>query len=212
MFTSRTTAPLGSVRSPVKVARASVCANETSGKVTAGQQEQPTASQLVFMSSSSPSRAGVEGCPESAPRDVFSLAESGLRLRRSPGLAAILRRGLPISSPVRGFESANETVVRARQFPPYSRAAATVFHRLPVHGVSVIVNGAPNLRNHRLHAPREILAFAYSSFSVSTYFLIARKARISTLKSDSVPPFVAPASRRRLCLESAELSARKSFS
>src|SRR3984885_604599 len=55
--------------------------------------------------------------------------------------------GLPIPAPVRGFESAIETVVRTWQFPPYSRAAATVFHRLPVHGVSVIVNRAPNLRN-----------------------------------------------------------------
>src|ERR1700733_5548942 len=90
MFTSRITAPLGSVRSPVKVARASVCANETSGKVTARAAITANSNQLVFMSSSSPSRAGVEGCPKSAPRDVFSTAESGLRLRRSPGLAAIL--------------------------------------------------------------------------------------------------------------------------
>jgi hypothetical protein len=45
-------------------------------------------------------------------------------------------------------------VVRARQFPPYSRAAATVFHRLPVHGVSVIVNDARNLQNAQPHAPR----------------------------------------------------------
>jgi hypothetical protein len=37
-------------------------------------------------------------------------------------------------------------VVRARQFPPYSRAAATAFHRLPVHGVSVNVNGARSRR------------------------------------------------------------------
>jgi hypothetical protein len=66
-------------------------------------------------------------------------------------------------------------VVRARQFPPYSRAAATVFHRLPVHGVSVIVNGARNLRKTlaACAAGTLLLVFAVSlSFSLLTSVLL----------------------------------------
>jgi hypothetical protein len=66
-------------------------------------------------------------------------------------------------------------VVRARQFPPYSRAAATVFHRLPVHGVSVIVNGARNLRKTQAAcaAGTLLLVFAVSlSFSLLTSVLL----------------------------------------
>jgi hypothetical protein len=51
---------------------------------------------------------------------------SGLRgcgLRRSPGLAELRPCGLPALK--------FRTVARAEFFPPYSRAAATVLHRLP---------------------------------------------------------------------------------
>jgi len=37
----------------------------------------------------------------------------------------------------RVFRRSTEAVARARLLPPYSRAAATAFHRLPVHGVSL---------------------------------------------------------------------------
>src|ERR1700733_4759500 len=99
--------------------------------------------------------------------------------------------GLPIPAPVRGFESAIETVVRTWQFPPYSRAAATVFHRLPVHGVSVIVHGAPNLRNTQVAcaAGTSLLVFAaysfFRSFFLSSYFRIARRTRTSNLKCET---------------------------
>jgi len=76
---------------------------------------------------------------------------SGLRLRRSPGLAACRNltatiRWNPASARpshpslrVTGIacrDSSIRTVVRAKNSPPYSRAAATAFHRLPVRGVS----------------------------------------------------------------------------
>src|ERR1700735_57314 len=48
------------------------------------------------------------------------------------------------------------TVARAEKSPLYSRAAATDFHRLPVRGVSVIVDGAAASASRRL---RKFVAF-----------------------------------------------------
>jgi hypothetical protein len=61
---------------------------------------------------------------------------SGLRgcgLRRSPGSAELRRAAFP---PRKKFRA----VARAEFLPPYSRAAATVFHRLP--GTESAVNVA----------------------------------------------------------------------
>ena len=97
-------------------------------------------------------------------------------------LGGSVRRGLPIPAPIRGIESADATVVRARQFPPYSRAAATVFHRLPVHGVSVIVNGARNLQNTQPHAPRELTCYfsllTVSFLQIAFVFLVKSELQI----------------------------------
>jgi hypothetical protein len=93
-----------------------------------------------------------------------------------------VRRGLPIPAPIRGIKSADETVVRARQFPPYSRAAATVFHRLPVHGVSVIVNDARNLQNAQHHAPRKRTSYfsllTVSFLQITFVFLVKSEIKI----------------------------------
>src|SRR5580700_10926407 len=48
----------------------------------------------------------------------------GCGLRRSPGLAELRRAAFPPWEKIR-------TVARAEFFPPYSRASATAFHRLP---------------------------------------------------------------------------------
>ena len=75
------------------------------------------------------------------PMRTHEHARAGLRLRRSPGLAACpkcvgLRRGLPNPDygdlPILSLTDSG----RAEELPPYSRAAATDFHRLPVRGVS----------------------------------------------------------------------------
>src|SRR5215469_11735597 len=68
-----------------------------------------------FISSSSPPRAGVEGCPRCTCDKARAL---GSRLRRSPGLAdspirSRLQRGLPIQ---RELRFATQTVTRAETF------------------------------------------------------------------------------------------------
>jgi hypothetical protein len=100
--------------------------------------------------------------------------------------ATSLSAAFPFRRQFVGYESACETVVRARQFPPYSRAAATAFHRLPVHGVSVIVNGARNLRKTQAAcaAGTLLLLFAAYSFLLFAYFRIARRTRILNLKCE----------------------------
>src|SRR5271169_886677 len=64
----------------------------------------------------------------------------GCGLRRSPGSAELRRAAFP----PRKFR----TVARAEFFPPYSRAAATVLHRLP--GTESAANVAERFEWHRL--------------------------------------------------------------
>src|SRR5713101_6862182 len=82
--------------------------------------------------SSSPSRAGVEGCPENPgafPR-LF-----GLRTPPVSWLGGTTKRhGLPAPTPA-PYGTGWNSGLRSITSPPYSRAAATAFHRLPVHGV-----------------------------------------------------------------------------
>src|SRR6202043_1591111 len=66
-----------------------------------------------------PARAGGKGCPR--VRDRFRL--SRLRTPSVSWLGGTAPRGLPAQE--------FRTVARAEFLPPYSRAAATVLHRLP---------------------------------------------------------------------------------
>jgi hypothetical protein len=90
-----TTAPLGSVRTPVSFAiEVSV---DCAWSVFPGNSRHTTAngkmqSNRIFMVSPSPSRAGVEGCPVAARGRISPRQLSGLRLRRSPGLAVSAAR------------------------------------------------------------------------------------------------------------------------
>ena len=74
-----------------------------------------------------PARAGGKGCPR--VRDRFRL--SRLRTPSVSWLGGTAPRGLPAPE----FRA----VARAEFFPPYSRAAATVLHRLPGTESAVIV-------------------------------------------------------------------------
>jgi hypothetical protein len=67
------------------------------------------------------------------------------------------QRGLPIAASncnSRQFKANDSGTLR--NSPLYSRAAATDFHRLPVRGVSVIVDGAATAACRRL---RKFVAF-----------------------------------------------------
>src|ERR1700688_2415056 len=58
----------------------------------------------------------------------------GCGLRRSPGSAELRRAAFPPQQVLGGLyvqPAPVRTVAHAEFFPPYSRAAATVFHRLP---------------------------------------------------------------------------------
>ncbi len=61
---------------------------------------------------------------------VFGLAGCGLR--RSPGFGVAKDEAFPLGHPLR---SNVQQWLGPMHFAPYSRAAATALHRLPVHGV-----------------------------------------------------------------------------
>jgi hypothetical protein len=78
-------------------------------------------------------------------RSARRAREPGLRLRRSPGLAARPDRSGPsgyvtLFATCRSIGGLPILLLKdsglRRTIPPYSRAAATAFHRLPVRGVS----------------------------------------------------------------------------
>ena len=136
-------APLGSVIVPISVAFDSVCAREVNAKEKNKAVKTATADSMPSFFPPLPLARELKVVPARRFARNLRASRPGSRAPSVSWLGgSIERRGLPIPLPARWLEPARGTVVRARQFPPYSRAAATAFHRLPVHGVSGELNTA----------------------------------------------------------------------
>jgi hypothetical protein len=138
----------------------------------------------------SPSRAGVEGCPNAhancMPTGVETPSVSWLGRFHPCTTGAAAAFPFPQQ---RISDSLLETVARAENLSPYSRAAATAFHRLPMHGVS------GGCRRRAKFLARRLLLHVTNSKSPSDREVM-RLPRSSQLENETLS-FRTPARRNR---------------